>query len=91
MNTATMKILKRPIAEWPLAILATKTNLYDVETDLAALIQRAALLHGYLSHRYNTGGDKGHKASAQQANRELVMVRKALGYSDPKASPMRIQ
>lgn len=90
--TAAQKILKRPIAEWPLAILAARADLQDIESELSALVQRAALLEAYLSHRYNTGcGDQGHGPSARYANRVLVKVRKALGYSYPANTPMQIQ
>ena len=96
MKTSAQKILERPVAEWPLAILSqqgkTVGALQDVENELAALVQRAALLHAYLAHRYNTGcGDQGHKASAKYANTTLVQVRRALGFSYPKNTPLTIQ
>jgi hypothetical protein len=85
------KLLRRPIAEWPLAIQSTRGDLQEIEGELSAMIQRATLLEAYLSHRYNTGcGDQGHEASAKHAQRTLVKVRKALGFSYPANTPLSL-
>jgi hypothetical protein len=85
-TTPALKILERQISEWPQAINATRANLQEIESELAAITQRAALLHGYLSHRYNTGcGDQGHEDSARIANRNLTKIRKAMGYTMPES------
>lgn len=90
--TAAQRILNRPIAEWPQAIQSTRADLQDLESELRALIQRAALLEGYLSYRYNTGcGDMTHAAAARHANRQLVKVREAMGFSYPKNVQIQIQ
>ena len=79
-----------PVAEWPQALPAN--GLPSIKSELAALIQRATLLHDYIATRYNTGcGDKGHAASAKHANATLVRVRKAMGFSYPKNVPFTIQ
>lgn len=86
--------MRRPIAEWPLALTAVSTHgdLQDIERELSANIQRAVLLHGYLSHRYNTGcGEQSHESSAKKANRNLVKVRKGMGFSYPNITPIQIQ
>jgi len=96
MKTNAQKILARPIAEWPQAINSARGKtvgaLQDIETELAALVQRAALLHSYVAHRYNTGcGDQGHTASAKAANRNHITIRKALGFTYPKNTSLHIQ
>jgi len=84
-------ILAKPLAEWPQYLNSTKQDLQEIESELSALIQRAVLLESYVSHRWNTGcGDQGHDASAKKANRTLVQVRKALGFSYPANTPLRI-
>jgi len=84
-KTAAEEILEAPINEWPQAIQKTKQNLQIVEAELSALIQRAVLLHAYLQDRFNTGcGVKDHEPSAKKANKELVRVRLAMGFSYPK-------
>lgn len=90
-DTPALRILQRPIAEWPQAINSTRASLQEIESDLSALTQRAALLTAYLGHRYNTGcGDQGHEASAKKANRCLVAVRRALGFSYPQNVGMSV-
>lgn len=96
MKTNAQKILTQPIAMWPQAINSTRGTvvgaLQDVETELSSLIQRAALLHAYISHRYTSGcGDQGHEDSAKHANRELIKIRKAMGFSYPTNTPISIQ
>ena len=90
-TTPTQKILTRPIAEWPQALNSTRASLQDIEAELSAFIQRATLLHGYIAHRFNTGcGDQGHEDGAKAARRELIGVRKALGFSYPKNTPLSL-
>lgn len=86
MNKRTLKLLETPVSQWPQALNSHKgSSLQDVEAELSALVQRAALLHAYVSHRYNTGcGDQGHDASAKKANAELVKIRRAMGFSYPQ-------
>ena len=84
------KVLQAPIAEWPQRLMSV-TDLQAAESELSSLIQRATLLESYLAHRYNTGcGDQGHGASAKHAQRTLIAVRRALGYSYPKNTPLAI-
>ena len=91
-TTPAIKILHSPIAEWPQKIHNTKADLQDIETELSGIIQRSILLHDYVSYRYNTGGgDQGHSQSAKHANKALLRVRTAMGYSYPKNLPMSIQ
>lgn len=85
------KVLKSPIAEWPL-LLGNVKDLQGAEQELSALIQRATLLEAYLSHRWNTGcGDQGHAASAKRANKTVVGVRRVLGFAYPKNTPLQVQ
>lgn len=92
MKNTAQKILNRPIAEWPQALNATRASLQDIESELGALIQRAALLHAYVSHRFNTGcGDQGHDESAKHAHKQLISVRRALGFSYPAQTPLSIR
>lgn len=97
LSTQTEKILLAPVSEWPQLINSDKRrgrvvgSLQEMESELSALVQRAALLEVYLSHRYNTGcGDQGHEDSAKKANRSLLKVRKALGFSYPDRLPVSI-
>ena len=84
------EVLQAPISEWPQLLLSV-SDTQGAESELTAMIQRAALLEAYLAHRYNTGcGDQGHNASAKHAGRVLVKIRKALGFSYPKNTPLRI-
>lgn len=85
-------ILLQPIAKWE--SLLSKLDTHDtqqLEHELSSLIQRATLLEAYVSHRFNTGcGDQGHMKSAKKANKVLVHVRRALGYSYPGTTPLYI-
>lgn len=85
-------ILELAPTEWPAAVEALNTeNRQTLESELAGLTQRAALLHDYVAHRFNTGcGDQGHEASAEHANRRLKAIRSAMGYALPHAAPVRI-
>lgn len=89
---ATHRILNRPLAEWPQAINASKCTTHELEADLAALVQRAALLHAYVVERYNTSnGPTGHDACAKRANRALTKIRKAMGFSIPSRTPLQLR
>lgn len=89
MNKATQRILMRPIAEWPQAINSTRANLQEVERDLAALIQRAALLNAYVE-RIAFGGAE-HAFAAKSANKQLIRIRRAMRFSYPSQTPLSIQ
>ncbi len=83
-------LLHAPIVDWPERAAAIKDK-QGAEAELSALIQRAALLEAYISQRWNTGcGDQGHEASARHANRTIVKIRRALGFSYPSNTPMRV-
>ncbi len=83
-------LLSAPTSAWA-GLAAGLQHKQDVEAELSALIQRAALLEAYIARRWNTGcGDQGHEASAKHAGRVLVRVRKAIGYSYPGNTPLRI-
>ena len=92
MTPLTRELLNAPPNEWEER--ASKLNdmeKQDVEHDLSALIQRATLLESYVSHRWNTGcGDQGHNKAAKKANKTLTAVRRALGYSYPDRTPLRL-
>jgi hypothetical protein len=83
----TEELLNRPLNEWREALEAAKAsgaNLQEIEGNLSAMVQRAALLESYISRRFNTGcGDQGHEASAKHANKTLTKIRVAMGYSYP--------
>lgn len=86
----TTELLAAPVVEWEERAAAIKDK-QALEAELSALIQRAALLEAYISRRWNTGcGDQGHEASAKHANRTLAKIRRALGFSYPDNTPMRI-
>lgn len=87
----TQELLEQPFVDWP-KLLEQQQGKQEMEQELAALIQRATMLYGYLSHRYNTGcGDQGHAASANRATRMVINVRKAMGFSYPKNTPMKMR
>lgn len=97
MKTPAQKILNRPVAEWPRLLdacygVVPAGTMIQIEHELAALIQKAALLHVYIASRYNAGlGDQGHESSAKHANATLIKIRRALGFSYPKNTPFLIQ
>ena len=87
----TLTLLKKPIAQWPQYLNSTRQDLSEIELELSAIVQRAALLQAYINHRYLSGcGEQDHASSAKEANKVLVCVRRALGFTYPKNSPMRI-
>ncbi len=91
-----MKILNRPIQEWPQAINSTRGSvvgsLQEVNTELHNLLQRTVLLNAYIGARYTSGmNDRGHEESAKRANQCLVDVRVALGHTYPENLPFSIQ
>ncbi len=91
-NQIAKNILETSIAEWPQVIRASRADLQDVEQHLAALIQRATLLHAYIGHAHTSGcGEQPHEASAKHANKALAKVRAAMGYSYPKNLPVSVQ
>lgn len=86
-----LKLLEKPVAEWPQALNSARGTHSDIAQDLAALIQRAVLLHGYVTARYTTGyDDRGHDESVSVANRKQASVRTLLGYSYPNHLPLSI-
>lgn len=85
------ELLDVPVNQWAEVLETVKGDRQELEAQLSAVIQRATLAEAYLSHRFNSGcGDQGHEASAKQANRVLVKVRKALGFSYPSNTPLSI-
>lgn len=90
LSTKLANVLAGPIAEWPMRLMSVPDR-QSAEQELTALVQRAALLSAYLSHRYTTGcGEQPHESSARHANRVLVRIRRALGYSYPSNTGIRI-
>jgi hypothetical protein len=88
--TSASEVLGAPISEWEERTSAAKDK-QSLENELSALIQRAALLEAYISRRWNTGcGDQGHETSAKHANRRLVKIRRAMGFSYPDNLPVSI-
>jgi hypothetical protein len=62
-----------------------KTDYDALCKEFDALATQAALLSGYLSQREGLGnGPKSHAAAVLQANKRLVKVRRALGFSCPE-------
>lgn len=54
--------------------------------ELDAVIQRAARIRGYVDMRYGSGcGDQGHVAGVKESNKLVNKIRKALGFTYPKA------
>lgn len=94
MNRQADYLLALPVSSWAQHVESLKAggeDLQAIESHLSAVIQRAALLEAYVSHRFNTGcGDQGHKPSAKRAKSVLVKVRKALGFSYPSNTPLEI-
>lgn len=89
ISTSAARVLRTPLSEIPTKKLKM-VGLSDIESELQALVQRATLMSVYIGHRYNTGcGDQGHKESARVANRALVKVRQALGFSYPASTPLQ--
>lgn len=53
--------------------------------ELDAIMQKAAMLRGYLDARYGHGcGDQGHQDGVKACNRLVAKVRKALGFTIAK-------
>lgn len=93
MNTPALKWLYRPLANLQDNVNKDKTtNFYCLVGDLEALCERASFLAKYLEARKGTigCGPKSHEASVKFANKQLVKVRRALGFSLPKAGEIRI-
>jgi len=87
----TLTLLQKPIAQWPQLLNSERRGLHEVESELSALIQRAALLEAYIAHRYTSGcGEKSHYESAKSARKVLIAVRRALGFSYPNNTPLSI-
>lgn len=85
MTTSALKILESPISEWPQRLNSSRASYHDLEATLSTIAQRAALLSAYIMHRYTSGcGEHTHKDSAAYANRTLIKVRGALGYTYPE-------
>lgn len=85
-----MRVLDLPTNLWQKE-LEGRQDLQDLEYGLSDLVQRATLLHGYISHRYTTGcGDQGHEESAKEARKQLVRARRALGFLCPSDTSLRI-
>ena len=87
MNADSM--MQKPAAQWrALLEKATPEQRAELEAELFGLMQRMAVLGAYVARRYNTGcGDQGHEASAKHAQRVLVKIRRALGYTYPAQAP----
>lgn len=87
------KILLSPIAEWRQILEASsRLDLQDIEESLSDRIHRQVLLHAYLAHRFNAvSGDRSHEESARHANRELVKICRAMGFSYPANVPLQFR
>lgn len=87
---ATMKRwLERPPAEWSQAICYEKESKTDYEVlchHLESLACDAAMLSAYFETRMGvTGvGPKSHEVAVKAANKRLVKIRRALGFSYPE-------
>ena len=69
-----------------------KPSTQELESDLSALVQRAALLYAYVSERYNNNAtDIGHDSAARRANKTLVKIRKAMGFTYPSRAALQIR
>ncbi len=83
-----MRLLRTPPVKWDKA--AQKINESDVQEIVSVLehmATRAARLAEYLDTRCGgTGcGKQSHEDSVKAANKKLVEVRRAIGYSYPQA------
>ena len=90
MNKTTTKFLNTAPCMWA-AIADGNGQLraadwQTIERDLNAISQQAAMLAEYLGHRLGTdgSGQHSHAAAVRRANRRLVKVRRAMGYSHPQ-------
>lgn len=83
MNANTKNWLKTPPAQWSQRLSSKAAgSTDDVTRETEWLIQRGTMLATYLDARRD-GSDHVHAVKA--ANRKLVRVRRAMGYSLPKA------
>jgi hypothetical protein len=81
------KLLKLPPAEWSQAMnypwTPERQGDWDCVGDvLDSQATRRVLLSGYIFARVN---GQNHSQSVRAANRKLVKIRRAIGYSYPKA------
>lgn len=80
--------LNAPYALWSQlnsSSLLGNRNAQDLIRELDALLERAAMLRGYLDTRQNSqGSDLGHDKAVKAANRLKTKVRHALGYTIPR-------
>lgn len=82
------EFITAPLVEWEKTVDAMTPEQRGQMSDmLDAIAQKCARAAGYVSHRYGCGcGDHGHNSAVKNANKVLSGVRKALGYTLPKAA-----
>ncbi len=87
------KILDKPIYQWQKETESVPaSSLQDIEIELGLLIQQASLLHAYIANRFNTGcGEYSHEESCEEANKQLIKIRKAMGYTCPDFLTFRMK
>lgn len=80
--------METPPADWPELIKDTdKASVWaELESELDAIAARAAMLAGYIGKRAGTDGcgKSTHQDAAKAANKRLVKVRMALGFTYPE-------
>jgi len=86
MTETLLQMIAAPAVSWEATIdKMSSSERDDLLREVEAVACRAALFSGYVGQRYGYGcGDQGHKHAAKEANRRLVKVRKALGFSYPE-------
>lgn len=85
-NKRLVRILNLPMVEWDVAISKlTEKDRYQLDTDAAALAQRAARLSAYVSTRAASGA---HDVAVRHQNRVVKDVRRALGFAHPESNTL---
>lgn len=94
MHKKTMTFLDSAPALWN-AIATGNDHLkagdwQQIDRDLSAIAQQAAMLGAYLADRKGTdgSGEGSHVQAVKKANRQLVKVRRALGFNVPEAGKL---
>ncbi len=68
------------------SLIRGTANVQELANWLDSMTERCARLSGYLEARGATGcGDNGHAEGVKQSNKKVAKVRKAIGYTYPKA------
>lgn len=90
MDETMKRWLERPPAEWSQATcyeMESKTDYQKLCRELDGLACNAAMLSAYLETRMGVvcTGQKPHEDAVKDANKRLVKIRRALGFSYPES------